>query len=93
MSVTHSLKKTFCRNVRIKSIPDPAQVFPYHLYTHLSYYYSQNTILLYSILLTTLLLSPYSRSLEPLTEVLDALATAAVKWGDAETPTIKSRAL
>ena len=40
MSVTHSLKKTFCRNVRIKSIPDPAQVFPYHLYTHWPYYYS-----------------------------------------------------
>ncbi|XP_063840015.1 uncharacterized protein LOC135088883 [Scylla paramamosain] len=34
-----------------------------------------------------------SRSLEPLTEVLDALATAAVKWGDAETPAVKSRAL
>ena len=34
MSVTHSLKKTFCRNVRVKSIPDPDQIFPYHLYTN-----------------------------------------------------------
>ncbi|MPC29487.1 uncharacterized protein LOC123508764 [Portunus trituberculatus] len=34
-----------------------------------------------------------SRSLEPLTEVLDALAAAAIKWGDAETPVVKSRAL
>ena len=30
---------TFYRNVGVKSVPDPAQVSPYHLYTHLSYYY------------------------------------------------------
>ena len=33
MSVIHSLRKTFCRNVRVKSVSDPAQVF-LTIFTH-----------------------------------------------------------